>query len=426
MTQTSQPAALTVRYPQLSSKTVASFLLICAFFILAFSNIRGGAQFSQAAGAGLFIAAGLIAAIGLPRTLPPLNIFELAMLASSLLSGAVCLTRSSELSTVYTILLPAVVLSSSVIVRTFTLDEIFRLAAKSQALICAIVVPFHWKKLLVALDPRSADRWMLRVAPFDMHPNLVGFAYGIGALVAVYAAIRSKGAWRTIYSATAAASVALVLGASARAGLLALAASGAVILLVSYPKLPRTWKIATVGAAALISAMALVYWLKIYTYLEILLELNSNTRGLSSGGSGRADAWSRGIETIISSGSQLFFGSGLRSSSLEDIGFYTENSYINILIESGVVLGGFLISIILGGIARTLAAGRRSPKFSLELYACSAVIMFAVIQSVFNRYLIGIGNFGSLFLILTYNYAWSAALGRKASNNKSLAPVFAR
>lgn len=406
MTRPPQPSAPSSIAVVPASKSVASALLIVALFVFAFSNIKSGAQLVQATGVGLFLAAALIGAIRAPHTMPRLNPFELTMLGSVALSAVVCLTRSSEIAAIYTITLPLVVFAASLLVRVFSLEELFFLAAKAQALICIVVVPVHWRKILVALNPRSADRWMLRLTPFEMHPNLVGFAYGIGALVATYAAIRSKGTWRLIYSCAAAASAALILGASARAGLLALAASAGVILLISYPKLPRHWKLATIASVVLAVLISMLYWARIYEYLEVLLELNSNTRGFGSGGTGRTDAWARGIDTITGSGVQLFFGSGLRSTSYEELGFYTENSYINIIIESGILFGGALIFLVLSGILKTLIRARKSHPVNWTLYAMVSVTIFAAVQSFFNRYLIGVGNYGSIFLILLYSYAW--------------------
>jgi hypothetical protein len=107
-----------------------------------------------------------------------------------------------------------------------------------------------------------------------------------------------------------------------------------------------------------------------------------------------------GMKAIFGSGSQILFGGGLRFASPENIGFYTESSYITILIESGILLGSAFIGTLFFYTSKMFLLSRGAGGEGTYLYVALFVIFaFVLIESVFNRYLLAIGNPMSLFFL---------------------------
>jgi exopolysaccharide production protein ExoQ len=152
------------------------------------------------------------------------------------------------------------------------------------------------------------------------------------------------------------------------------------------------------GLALAIVAMVTVIGGSAITYLEGIMELNSHTRGVGTGGTGRTDLWIQGIATLASDPSLLIFGGGLRSSDIANIGFSTEDSYMTILLDSGLFAGAALIAVVFHCPIKAMSLSRYSDNDGRELILVPAFFVFLLVESIFNRYLLGIGNPMSLFV----------------------------
>lgn len=386
--------------------SLAGILLMISFYLLTFSNLAGfGPELQITSIAILFVIAVMTLFSGKLRPLPPTP-FELCAIAVGALSAAVGVFSGVEYSGYYTLTFIAVILFVSVIIRHFTPFQILGYFANAHLLACITVSVMYWRALPALLNPLSANRWSLRFMPFDMHPNLVGFVYGIGAIALIIGAIRSRGAIRVLKAFFAAVSFMFVLTASARASILAGLASTAVVVLLAWPGLDRRTKSMAKLAVLIGGTLAIFAWERVYQYLKIMLELNSQTRGFSSGGTGRFELWSRGVGYIASSGEQNLFGSGLRTS-YDVTGFSVESSYINIITESGIALGCLLLISIVANVIMLATKIRTEPsgRINWENLSVIWIILFALTQSIFNRYLLAIGNGASLLLIALYSAA---------------------
>ena len=124
-----------------------------------------------------------------------------------------------------------------------------------------------------------------------------------------------------------------------------------------------------------------------------MFDLNTKQRGLDSGGTGRFAIWQHGVEYIANRDWEIFIGSGLRSANL----FPTESSYINIGIESGVFLTAAILVCLLSLLAYSF---RRQLSEESGYRFAFYTLLFAMFQSVFNRYLIAIGNPFSLCILI--------------------------
>ena len=144
------------------------------------------------------------------------------------------------------------------------------------------------------------------------------------------------------------------------------------------------------------------YFDDLVNYIIKILELDSDTRGIDSGGTGRVELWKMGINHISSNSFiNSILGEGLRASSADVIGFSTESSYITIIIEHGLILGSLLIISIYFFVLVSFFNLKRKNNIHLVFFV---FLFYACIQSIFNRYLIAIGNPFSIFLIILLFY----------------------
>jgi hypothetical protein len=101
--------------------------------------------------------------------------------------------------------------------------------------------------------------------------------------------------------------------------------------------------------------------------------MDSSTRGVSSGGTGRTALWAEGLEYVFDRPLIAVFGGGLRFS--DSLTFSTEDSYISILIDSGA----FVWTIYFASIAACIiSASRRFAKTGApEVFVLINLILFA-------------------------------------------------
>jgi O-antigen ligase len=131
------------------------------------------------------------------------------------------------------------------------------------------------------------------------------------------------------------------------------------------------------------------------------LEFTSETRGVDSGGTGRIELWEEGTEMIIADPIRLLFGHGFRSAEAHLIGISLESSYLTLLFEVGLFATvGFLLCVYFS-ILKSLKISDLCYEGGVGIYYSVAMcFIFILFQSIFNRYLVSIGNFFSVFFFL--------------------------
>lgn len=265
-----------------------------------------------------------------------------------------------------------------------------------------LILGFYGADLLDSLS-LSANRWEVRFRPFGLHPNLTGYIYSGAVIVFGYFAIvKYRISW--IFALFC---LVFVVAAQARGGLLALVLSGGLATVVFRKKINKSAKIWGMGLS-IISVLFVAANFELLLSVTInLLDLDSDTRGIDSGGTGRFDLWKLGIDYYLDSGLGIVVGSGLRSSSAEIIGFSTESSYITMLIDSGFL--GF-IAVMLGfgkNIVSLFNCDQAYLKSDHVRFFLFMILVFALLQGVVNRYLLAIGNpFSAWFLLLNFQLAF--------------------
>jgi hypothetical protein len=219
----------------------------------------------------------------------------------------------------------------------------------------------------------------------------------------------------------------IVLAASSRSSIIALMVAAVFAALFEFRILRAITGKRFVIAAAVIGALAVLYFGFASTYFVSILEIDSSYRGFGTGATGRTDLWAKGMDALFSDPALIAFGGGLRSSEYTVIGFLTENSYLTILLDSGILAGGALILLLLYSpimACRLQRSSTKAPRMTLAFLP--SFFVFLLIQCFFLRYFIGIGNPTSLltllFVVSLSMYAGFEACLARVPGNAGTAP----
>jgi exopolysaccharide production protein ExoQ len=374
-------------------------------YILLFSTLPGGLGVGiEIASVCLLFASGLMGFVGNARRDRALRPFELVYFCVVLFSFFGYLYSPDEYTLQITLIASVAGVACALLSRSVSLKLIIQSATYAYVAMTATVFSVYFPAILSILNAHSANRWLLRLQPFALHPNLAGFIFGAGVILMMYGAATASNIVGSLgFSFMAALTSLIVISCSARSSLLALLVALAVTSIPLLRHLPRRGKQLLIGAYAATAACVALFFEPIWRYLIVILELDSDTRGLGSGGSGRFGMWSKGLDLLTTSPTRAFFGGGLRSADYERIGFFTENSYLTIFLESGVIIGAALIATIILGLLlsyrRLNTVGRMA---SADRIAVFALLAYAIVESFFNRYLVAFGNPVSILLLILY------------------------
>ena len=289
----------------------------------------------------------------------------------------------------------------SIVSRAVSLERLLDIGAVV-ALLCVLAsIAIDYHKALTALVPAGGKAGLVRFMPLGATPNLSGYIFGGGAiLMARRAVVSSHIRERVLMAGGALCSCLFVLAASARSSLVALAVAAAVAIFFEFGvRRVLALKWVKIGAVAF-AIIGVVFSDKIAAYFDRMLALESDTRGLASGGSGRTGLWARGIATLFEDPMLFAFGGGFRSSSSDLIGFSTESSYITILLDSGAFIGAAIIFVFCYSPIKALRITSPENRHSSPLILLASFMTFLIVESVFNRYLLAIGNPTSLMSLL--------------------------
>lgn len=398
------PAPAAVR-----ARTAASALLGSAFYLLLFSNLESVAPVVQVAAIALVIGAGgLLFFKRQTHKIRP-SAYELVLMATAILSFAVILFRPDlakhdldQYVLSYTVVFALTIFGASFCARGLDLSELLDVIAWALLAMLVTIGIFHSEDIRDALTPGAAERWALRTRAFGLHPNLEGFIFGGAAFLLLRCCFSGSTFKRSAFAVGVGASIALVFAASARSSLIAIIVTLLVVSPFYLGRLSNRMKLIAAAITLVALAWVIVKAGSIGNYIDEILELHSASRGLQSGGSGRLSLWAEGIKVVGSGVGQFLFGSGLRSSSPELIGFSTENSYITIAIDSGTLVALLLTTSMLACVGHLRRALPLSKNGGISEITALATIIYAMVESVFNRYLLAVGNPLSLFLFIVF------------------------
>jgi exopolysaccharide production protein ExoQ len=376
-------------------------LVALACYLTFFANVGSVGTVVQVGALGLLFAAAVLAALQDRINANPVSPTELTLYAVGLISTVLGLISTEDGPLIYSVGLFGAVILVSIVVRSISLERLLNIGAAVMLLCVLTTLVVERGNVLTALSASVGKSGLLRFTPLGSHPNLTGYMFGSGSILMIRRVLISKNMFERIAMAGAVLlSWAFILAASARSSILALAVAAAVAVILE-PRVRRAigWKWVVIGAVAA-TIIGVAFPEKISSYVTQMLDLESSTRGLESGGSGRVDIWWHGLETLFDDPLMLILGGGFRSSSSDVIGFSTESSYVTILLDNGIFLGCAVIFAFWYSPIRALRLSlSQSPEANTLVLACSFLI-FLLIESIFNRYLLALGNPTSLMTLL--------------------------
>jgi O-antigen ligase len=306
-------------------------------------------------------------------------------------------------STQFTLIFIVYCTSLSAVSRMLSVLEIMDVFLVTVIFIVFTILMSQSEHLMNALSvTMTAFSGLLRFTPLGMHPNLAGMVYGGASVALIYAALSEDAITKKIlFVAAGLTSVSFIVASSARSSLLALFVI-CIVTAYQYVKYINNKRLSySLVALLTLSGTLIISFDIIFNYFSTILEFNSNTRGIDSGGTGRTELWSMGINVLSNDWTRLFFGYGLRTSEANVIGFSLENSYLTLLFEVGIINTCAFLIIVIVAIVLMLRKSKDHDERGIGPYfSVAMLIFFLLIQSFFNRYLLSIGNFYSAFFLL--------------------------
>jgi hypothetical protein len=335
---------------------------------------------------------------------------EILLYLIAILSAAVSMIRAEEYCIYYTMYYFAILVFASILARVVPIPRLMDVGAYLTILCLVTSLALNGKGLVAALKVSMGTYGLERFTVLNNHPLLMGYIFGSGSILLARRIYLARGALeRALMAIGVLGCWVIVLAASSRSAIVALMVAAAFALLVEFRALRGLTVKHVAVATAAAGILAGVYFGLAGNYFTRILELDSAYRGFGTGATGRTDLWRQGLESFIADPTLIAFGGGLRSSEYSVIGFSTENSYITILLDSGILFGSALILFMLSTPVRALRMGRRPLQGSMSaqgsmpaqdsknvLALYPAFFVFLLIQCFFLRYFIGIGNPTSL------------------------------
>ncbi len=287
---------------------------------------------------------------------------------------------------------------------TLTLRELFNIFVLISVAMLVIPLVAYLPGLVAALSLRVSDTGLERYTPLDMHPNLVGFTYaGTFMIMACRGLLAPSKIGKVFCFALAGLSLLFIVAASARSAILGVGVAGALYI----------WAFATTRGGNRKRRLQILFILgflavvalgldPMRSYLLSAFEVQTEARGVNSGATGRVELWTAGIDLLLSNPFRTLFGFGFRSAEFNIIGFPVESSYIVLALEIGLLGATVLVGIFLVSAFKMILIGRSGAygdNGRIYQFFGLAIIAFMV-HSLFNRYLVGIGNPFSLAALM--------------------------
>jgi exopolysaccharide production protein ExoQ len=373
-------------------------LIVAACYLTFYAKVGGTA--AQVGALALLFAAASYAVL-LNKIKPiPVSLTELVMYGAGVVSVILGLISGEEGVGSSIAFLIAIVLFS-ILSRVLSLSRLMDVGAWVTLACVLTCIVFDRSEVVQALSISVGRNGLMRFMPLENHPDLTGFIFGSGSILLVRRTFITKSRLeRLAVGLGTLLSWLFILAASARSSIIALLAASSVALFFEFRGSRfMTFKYIslTLTSCAVIGAL---FFEKISKYVTGMLELDSSARGVSSGGSGRMELWVRGVATLFDDPMTLAFGGGFRSSSSELIGFSTESSYITILLDSGLFIGSAIIFLYWYAPIRALRLTPARSRHTSEVVLLPCFLVFVIVESIFNRYLLAIGNPASLITLM--------------------------
>ncbi len=381
---------------------LSRWLLGCSIYLTGWYYEGPALQAAQMGAISLLLMAAFFSVLSGDTLRIRLSLVEWLFGIAFLFAMLVAWVTGNLLSTMYGAMLLLVLLAIAFLIRHRSATELIVVLRWAYVALIGSVLLLEHQALFASLSGSvEYSLGLVRYQPLGMHPNLSGLVYGGGALLFFQRFLAApKRSQKAFALAIVVLCLFVVLSASARAGMLALAITGLTGVVLIALRGSRRARMSLV-LAALIGVIAIVLkWADIMEYLSLILDVDSPTRGLESGATGRTDIWVAGVELVFADATLLFTGRGIRSALPELIGFPVESSYINLALEHGLLFGSLILLTFVVTACRALRQGLGPTQHRYQLFMAGLMLVFILAQSIFNRYLIGVGNPYSLWILM--------------------------
>jgi O-antigen ligase len=282
--------------------------------------------------------------------------------------------------------------------------EVFEAYFLSGMLSIALFIPLSLAGFLESLQT------LQRFSAFSFHPNLLAFLLAGYFCAMVWKFLGGDWLMKILTGLIGLACLVIIFFASSRGSIVGilvggLFASGIVMAGTARAVRKVLWS-ALLGAAALLGLFLTVrnhLWAQqTSTFVDQVLQLTQEDRGIDSGFSGRFYTW-RAALRVFSDGTWLL-GHGIRSSDSMSEGNWIDNSYLVVLYETGLV-SLCLITWRLLQVLRRFSSGylRSTNEVQRRLWlACAMLLTVFLVNNMVSRYLFSVGNPYSLVVLLFF------------------------
>jgi hypothetical protein len=372
---------------------MTEFLVAIACFLTFFANVGSVGTAVQVAALGLLAAAAGYAVLQNKVTAGSVSWTELTMYAVGVVSSVLGMLGTELGPLVYSLGFLSAIILISIVSRAVSLERLLDIGAAVILLCVLATIAIERGNVLTSLSITMGKSGLVRLASLGNHPNLTGYIFGAGSILMIRRALISdRIVERIVMVGGALFAWVFILAASARSSILALFVAGSVAAILEL-RVSRVIGLKWIAIGAIVAVVVgFAFPDKIVTYFSRMLELESDTRGIASGGSGRVELWGRGLGTLVDDPITLAFGGGFRSSSSDVIGFSTESSYITILLDCGIFVGCAVIFAFVCAPIKALRLSLSQNPGSNSLVLLASFMTFLIAESVFNRYLLAVGN----------------------------------
>lgn len=378
--------------------------IVLSFVVLLFGAHSEYGTLAQLAAVMLIIGATisvLVTKRHLAFKFEPALIFWILVVAMPVQSAMVGLFRGTFYQVSYALIFMLMAFSCRVLVVWYGAKVIIYSYLIAAAIMASLCLAFELSDLDNALAVTMTDRGLFRFSPFENHPNLTGHIFGLAAVISFGSLlVPHRKVIKFSIAAVGLISLLFVLASSSRGGLFAAIISLGLILTIwakdNFFERNNRWPLIVMLFIFISFSVGLLLQSDIWFYLTELLQLDSTTRGLDSGLTGRTAAWPAVFNKVLEDAGAVFWGFGFRSwDTWAEGDLAIDNSYVELIHDFGYPIAvlffiQFLMSI------RCFAAPRR-------IYSVAYIIVgaafFALAESIVTRYMVGIGNPASLFIM---------------------------
>lgn len=315
-----------------------------------------------------------------------------------LVSCVISLSKGEWNSFSYSVLMGLVLMACQVMLSVVSIDRLLLSFAQAGAVAIATFWITDWHGIFYSAATST------RLLPSHTHPNTIGFIFAGFAGLFLWRILdrRLYLASRGLYFALFCAASGTIFLAQSRASMLAIVCAVIWIAVLAITRASQGKPVyvryaiiilVVVMFGGIIAMVAKPSYLdEGASYLTRVLHIDTRSRGIGSDLSGRIPRWKTAVSALAENG-RWAIGSGYRSS-LKRLGFSIDNGYLTIWYEGGL----FLLLFTAGQL--TWCVWITSKRYLEErdnqrrwvFAALGSTIIIFLINNIFDRYLLGIGN----------------------------------